>query len=165
MKRWYVVHTQAAAEAKARANLMLQRYETFLPCFRKRRRHARKIDTVLAPLFPRYLFVHLDLDSQSWRSINGTFGVVTLVTFDDRPSAVPEGVVESIRARCDGAGIMDLKEPGFARGQALTIEDGPMANLTGLFEKVSSDERVVLLIEMLGRALRVAVPYDAVRAA
>jgi transcriptional antiterminator RfaH len=165
MKRWYVVHTQAAAEGKARANLIQQSYETFLPRFKKRRRHARKIDVVLAPLFPRYLFVHLDLESEPWRRINGTFGVISLITFDERPTAVPDTVVDGIRARCDASGIIDLKEPEFARGQALRIEEGPMANLIGLFEKVSSDQRVVLLIEMLGRALRVAVPYGAVRAA
>ena len=41
MKHWYVVHTQAAAEGKASANLALQRYQTFLPRYRKQRRHAR----------------------------------------------------------------------------------------------------------------------------
>ncbi len=165
MKHWYVVHTQAAAEGKASANLALQRYQTFLPRYRKQRRHARRIDTVLAPLFPRYLFVHLDLDAEPWHRVNGTFGVVSLVSFDERPTAVPDAVVEALRARCDGAGIMDLDEPEFSRGQELRIEDGPMANLIGLFEKMASDRRVVLLVEMLGRAMRVAVPYGAVRAA
>ena len=41
----------------------------------KMRRHARKIDVVLAPFFPGYLFVQLDLQRDQWRSVNGTYGL------------------------------------------------------------------------------------------
>jgi transcriptional antiterminator RfaH len=53
MQRWYVVHTQSYQEARAELNLRRQGFEVWLPLSRRRRRHARRIDTVLAPLFPR----------------------------------------------------------------------------------------------------------------
>lgn len=165
MKQWYAVRTQATAETKADVNLRHQGFETFLPRFRKLRRHARKVDTVLAPLFPRYLFVNFDADTQAWRCINGTFGVVSLVSFGLLPSAVPPQIIDAIRAGCDDAGVMDLPEPRFAPGQSVLIERGPLADLVGLFERISGDRQVVLLVEMLGRALRVALPFAAVRAA
>ena len=34
---------------------------TYLPRYLKRRRHARRVDIVAAPLFPRYLFVAIDM--------------------------------------------------------------------------------------------------------
>lgn len=165
MRRWYAVQTQVAAEAKASAHLCHQGFETFLPRFRKERRHARRVDSVLAPVFPRYLFVHLDIEAQPWRCINGTYGVVSLVTFGLMPSPVPERIIETIRAGCDNHGVMNLPAPQFRPGQPVLIERGPLAELVGLFEKVSGDRQVILLVEMLGRALRVALPFAAVRAA
>lgn len=165
MKQWFTVRTQTAAEAKADANLRNQGFETFLPRFRKLRRHARRVEIVLAPIFPRYLFVNLDLEVQRWRAINGTFGVVSLVTFGQLPSAVPAKVIDTIRDGCDAEGVMELPAPEFKPGQPVVIERGPLANLVGLFERISGDRQVVLLVEMLGRAMQVALPFAAVRAA
>ena len=165
MKQWYAVRTQAAAESKADANLRHQGFETFLPRFRKLRSHARKVESVLAPVFPRYLFVKFDKNAQAWRCINGTFGVVSLVSFGLLPSAVPSYVIDAIRGNCDEQDVMDLPEPNFKPGQALLIERGPLAEIVGLFERISGDRQVMLLVEMLGRALRVALPFAAVRAA
>jgi transcriptional antiterminator RfaH len=67
MKRWYVVHTQARQEARAQVNLRRQGFEAWLPVIRRARRDARRVDSTLASLFPRYLFVRLDLTSQPWR--------------------------------------------------------------------------------------------------
>jgi transcriptional antiterminator RfaH len=62
---WYVVQTQINAEAKAARNLLRQGFAIYLPRYLKRRSHARKIEKVPAPLFPRYLFVQIDLETQS----------------------------------------------------------------------------------------------------
>ena len=70
--RWYVLQTHVHMEAKASAHLMRQGFGVYLPRYLKRRRHARRVDTVAAPLFPRYLFVAVERDSQRWRSIHST---------------------------------------------------------------------------------------------
>ena len=61
-------------------------------------RHARQFRTVMAPLFPGYLFVSLDLTRDRWRSVNGTIGVVSLVMSGGEPRAAPRGVVEALVA-------------------------------------------------------------------
>ena len=58
--RWYVVQTHPHAEQKASLNLARQGYGVYLPRYLKRRRHARRVETVAAPLFPRYMFVAVD---------------------------------------------------------------------------------------------------------
>jgi transcriptional antiterminator RfaH len=67
--RWYVVQSQPNAENKAIAHLERQGFTTYLPHYLKRRRHARRVDIVPAPLFPRYFFVAIDMTVQRWRSI------------------------------------------------------------------------------------------------
>src|ERR1041385_5933087 len=86
--QWYVVQTQANAENKAVAHLSRQGYATYLPRYLKRRRHARRVDVVAAPLFPRYLFVEFDMGVQRWRSIYSTIGVSRLVCNGEFPAPV-----------------------------------------------------------------------------
>ncbi|MGC2115668.1 MAG: transcriptional activator RfaH, partial [Pseudolabrys sp.] len=104
--QWYVVQTQANAENKAVAHLARQGFVTYLPRYLKRRRHARRVDVVAAPLFPRYLFVEIDMAAQRWRSIYSTVGVSRLVCNGEFPAAVPERVVELLRNREDTSGFI-----------------------------------------------------------
>src|ERR1700748_3893275 len=106
--RWYVVQTQANGEAKAAEHLLRQGYEIYLPRYLKRRRHARKVDLVPRPLFPRYMFVAIDMATQRWRSIQPTFGVSKLVTNGDERAVVPDGVVPALKAREDARGFVRL---------------------------------------------------------
>jgi transcriptional antiterminator RfaH len=164
MKRWYVAHTQVHAEERARLNLEQQGFRTYLPRYRRERRHARRRDIVRAPLFPGYIFVQLDPESAPWRSINGTFGVNYLICYGERPAAVPEGVVEEIAARENEEGLIELQPKRFRKGEALRIVSGALADCLGFFEKMADRERVVLLLELLGRKVRVETPLNSVAA-
>lgn len=165
MKRWYAVQTQPNSEGRAQLNLVRQNFGTYLPRYLKMRRHARKVERVPRPLFPNYLFVHLDVERERWRSVNGTFGVSRLVSQGDMPLAVPDGIVDAIRLREDDDGLVTLLPPTFRPGQRVEILEGPMAMYTGFFEHMPDNERVVLLLNMLGRQVRVTVSRAGVAAA
>ena len=76
-----------------------QSFDYFLPRYRKTRRQARKFDTVLAPLFPGYIFVRFDKEQTNWRSINGTFGVRRLICSESGVlRSMPARAVESLLA-------------------------------------------------------------------
>jgi transcriptional antiterminator RfaH len=66
MTYWCAVQTHVRAEDKAAFHLRRQGYDVFLPKHLKRRKHARRIDWVSAPLFPRYLFVAIDPETTPW---------------------------------------------------------------------------------------------------
>ena len=106
--RWYVVQTHTHAETKAAAHLVRQGFIAYLPRYLKRRRHARRIETVAAPLFPRYLFVTVDMVCQRWRAIHSTIGVARLVCNGEDPVAVADNIVETLRAREDEQGFVTL---------------------------------------------------------
>jgi len=161
--RWYVAHTQAREEEKARVNLVRQGFTAYLPQYRKRRRHARRVDWIRAPLFPRYLFVAMDIACTRWRAVSSTFGVSHLVCHGDRPVPVPHGVVEEILARNDENGLIPV-EPRvpFRKGDAVQVVAGALADRIGLFEGVTDEERVILLLDLLGRQVRVKLPFEAI---
>ena len=166
MKRWYVAYTQPQSERRAAANLLRQGFETYVPCHRKARRHARKTEFVQAPLFPRYLFVGMDLTTDRWRSVNGTFGVCQLICRGDRPAPIPEGTVEALRKREDADGCLaPASLMILQRGMRLRIVDGALVDRVGVYERMTADERVTLLLDLLGRQVEVAIPIHAVEAA
>ena len=108
-ERWYVATTSPHKERVAEANLAKQNYRSFLPIHLETRRHARKFKTVLAPVFPSYIFVVLDVGRQRWRSVNGTLGVQRLIADGERPLAVAPGVVETFDSVERSARRFDLQ--------------------------------------------------------
>ena len=84
-----VVRTQPHRETQATRQLDNQKFRVFVPRILKSRRHARKFETIRAPLFPRYIFIALDLGRDRWRSVNGTLGVDRLLTRGGEPEPVP----------------------------------------------------------------------------
>ena len=164
-QRWFVVQSQPNAEFKAVAHLNRQGFSTYLPRYMKRRRHARRIAHVPAALFPRYLFVGIDMGAQRWRSIFSTVGVSRLVCNGDVPAAVPNRVIENLRAReQDGLVKLDLR-PSFRVGDKIRLLDGAFADCLGLYEGLKDGDRVALLLDLLGRRVRVTVGQDSVAAA
>jgi len=164
--RWYVVQTHVHAETKAAAHLQRQGYAIYLPRYLKRRRHARRIDTVAAPLFPRYLFVAIDRMTQRWRSIQSTVGVTHLVCIGEEPARVPQAVVDELQGREDERGFVHLDlRPRFARGDRVRVVDGVFDACLGLFDGMADRERVSILLDLLGRKVRVVLDGESVAAA
>ena len=104
-KREVVSRSYAAKERAEEPNCISARRDLgpIYRRFEKTIRHARQLRTVQAPLFPRYLFVILDLERDRWLSVRSTVGVSRLFTTQDgRPIPVPGGIVESLIERSDG---------------------------------------------------------------
>ena len=163
---WYVVQTQVNAEAKAARNLVRQGFEIYLPRYLKRRSHARKIEKVPAPLFPRYLFVRIDMATQRWRSIQSTFGVSRLVCNGSDPAPVAQQVLGALKAREDESGYVRLDvRPKFALGEKVRVLAGVFAENLGLFDGLADRDRIAILLDLLGRKVRVSIETDMVAAA
>ena len=163
---WYVVQTQVNAEAKAARNLLRQGFEIYLPRYLKRRSHARKVEKVAAPLFPRYLFVRIDIATQRWRSVQSTFGVSRLVLNGSDPAPVAPAVLNQLKAREDEGGFVRLDQrPKFALGEKVRVMAGVFADNLGLFDGLADRDRIAILLDLLGRKVRVSIEADMVAAA
>jgi transcriptional antiterminator RfaH len=163
---WFVVQTQPNSERKAVFHLERQGFTVYMPQYLKRWRHARKTEMRPAPLFPRYLFVAMDVAQARWRAIRSTIGVSELVCNGERPAPVPDGVVEDIRAYEDETGLVPVRHATlFRAGDAISVIEGGLAGAKGFFECFDDCDRVVLLLHLLGRSMRVALPANAIAAA
>ena len=155
-ERWFLVHTQPKSEHKAELHLGAQGFRTYLPQIEKTVRHARQLRTVRAPLFPRYLFVILDLGRDRWLSVRSTIGVSRLFTRQDgRPVPVPTGIVESLIERSDGK--LTRLDASLVAGQQVCILSGPFADFVGTLERLDDAGRVKVLLEMMGTIVPVTL--------
>jgi transcription elongation factor/antiterminator RfaH len=154
-ERWFLAHTLPKSERRAELHLGAQGFRTYLPQIRKTIRHARQLRTVRAPLFPRYLFVTLDLERDRWLSVRSTVGVSSLFTQDGRPVPVPVGIVESLIEQCDGN--LTRLDTGLVKGQHVRILSGPFADFVGTLERLDEAGRVQVLLEMMGTSVPVTL--------
>ena len=155
MKNWYLIYTKPHKELAARENLERQGFEIYLPMARLRRRRMGKGATRVEPLFPRYLFIHLDTKTDNWSPIRSTLGVSNLVKFGMYPSAVPEALIELLCDRCDEEGIQDISPDEYKEGEAIRVMEGPMTGLEGVFLAKTSSDRVMVLLDIVGKHTRV----------
>ncbi|NQV82475.1 MAG: transcriptional activator RfaH [Rhodospirillales bacterium] len=161
MFQWYAVNTHPNAEFKADAHLSRQGFETYLPQFSKSRRHARKVETVVAPFFPQYLFVGVDIYKSCWRAIKSTYGVRQLVGQGETPLPVPSTIIEDLRAFENDKGLLNLdQKPRYQNGDSVEFVAGPLLAHAGVFCGLDSDQRIIVLLNLMGRQIKIKAPQE-----
>ena len=164
-ERWYVAMTQPHKERYAAVNLANQGFRHFLPLQWATRRHARQFRTVLAPVFPRYVFIILDPTRDSWRSVNGTFGVQYLLTDKEAPLPVTTGVIETLMQSSDPEGRLIYEVDQLSPGDPVRLLAGPLAGSLGVLQRLDASGRVELLMQFMGSPLKVTARRDVIAAA
>ena len=161
MKQWYTVYTKPRQEQVAKENLERQRFRTYLPLVRARKRSRGRWVCAIEPFFPCYLFVHVDLEVDNTATIRSTRGVISLVRFGTVLAPVQESLIEMLQDTADPeTGMYDLGQPVFKRSDRVTVMDGPFMNLTGIFQGADTKQRVAVLLEILGGQRTVAFAHD-----
>ena len=163
--KWFVIRSRPQQEIRAVVNLERQGFITYLPRYARVQRRGNKVIRSIRPVFPRYLFVQLGDATRGWSLINSTFGVSALVSFAGIPVEVPRCILEEIQGREDADGLVRLgRGRSLASGDRVRVVSGAFAENIGLFDTVIDSERVAILLETLGRKVRVILDGDAVMA-
>lgn len=159
IQQWYVVHCEPLKERWA-ATVLHERLglAIYLPEIRRRFRGQVRY----APLFPRYLFVQVDLQQVAPSTINTTPGVVRLVSFDNMPVPIPASVIDALRERVDSLNSAGgLPQHNFRPGDTVRFTSGSLRGLEAVFVgPMRPSERVRVLIEFLGSLREAEVAVD-----
>jgi len=165
MKRWYALYTKSREEVWAKTNLEERGLEVFLPRYLKRRSHARKVDMVKTPLFPRYIFARADVSQGERPAMAYAPGVEYVLSFGNKLGIVDDRIIEEIRRREDESGMVTMgMAPAFKPGQKVRVSDGAFNGHVGLFQCTSDDQRVFVLLNLMGGSVRARLPEDAISA-
>jgi transcriptional antiterminator RfaH len=157
--RWYLIYTKPAGEAAAVRNLERQGYGVYFPRTTVSVGHGGRRRERPGALFPRYLFVQLRPEEQSLAPIRSTKGVASIVRFGNDYAVVPDLVVEHIRSHADPvSGLCPCARQAFTPDSSVRIVEGVFEGMDALFLHESGADRVVVLLEILGRVTPVRIP-------
>jgi hypothetical protein len=137
-ERWYLVHTQPGKELQARMQLQILGFQTFVPQYIQTLPRTDQLRTTRIFLFPSYVFVHLNLHRDRWRSIRGVGGIVSIIGTYNMPKAAPLGFVEALMAQAG--------------------DTGPFSDVLAMFDLADEAGRVRLLLEMMGSESNMTLP-------
>ena len=158
MKHWYAIHTKPRQETLAAENLRRQEFEIYLPRIKQAHRYRHQCRDTIEPLFPRYLFIRLDLCKDTISPIRSTRGVAKLVSFSGLPATVPDPFIETLVQSADPD--TELFHPEallFEAGESVTIVDGPLEGLAAIFNARDGEARSIILLELLGKTQQVRI--------
>jgi len=161
-KEWFILQYKPNAHHKAIKNLNRQGFETFLPLFDATARKLSRFVNTSIPLFPGYMFVRFDKAESEWHKINNSYGVSRLITFDSNLKSIPTSFVDHLMKRYDLSGklipIQKLK-----KGDHVTVLKGPFANFMATVEKYEADQRIWILMDLMGRKTKIITAPEALK--
>lgn len=156
-KRWYLLQCKPRQDQRALEHLERQGYRCLQALHSIESLHKGQLRVLDEPLFPGYLFIHLDKVEDNWLPIRSTRGVTRIVAFGGRPTAVPEEVIDRLN-RPQAASII----PALLPGDSVRIDEPGLRQIDAIFLARDGDERVVLLLKLLQRDALVKVPLSRV---
>jgi transcriptional antiterminator RfaH len=158
---WFAIQNKPNGSKIAHRNLERQGFCVFAPLLELTQKRRGKFVTILQPLFHGYMFVQFDPETAPWRSINGTYGVSRLVSLDtnSKPTMIPPSLIAELILRCDKNGVFQDVLP-LAQGDKVRITKGPFAEFTARVTRLSSQERVWVLLDIMGGETALRLPRE-----
>lgn len=151
---WYAVCTRHQHERSAARILEYKGFEVFLPLYKSRHRWCDRVKEISLPLFPGYLFVKIAM--KRLLPIVTTPGVSSIVSCGGQPAGIPFSEIEGVR-RLIGSTLQVEPHPFLKSGDWVRVTYGPIAGVEGILLRKKNIARLILSVEMLGKAASVEV--------
>jgi transcriptional antiterminator RfaH len=158
-KEWFILQFKPNSHLQAKKNLNQQGFETFLPLHNTTSRKASRFLSTTQPLFPGYMFIRFDRAEPGWNKINNTYGVSRLVTFNAVLKSIPTKFINNLMSRYDLSGkLIPVKK--LKKGDQVKVLMGPFASFIATVETYETDQRIWILMDLMGRKSKILAPSD-----
>ena len=143
MKKWYLIRTKPKQEKIAITNLENQNFHVYCPW--------AKIDNKIVVLFPSYIFIKLDKNSDNWGPIRSTKGVLNFVKFGLTYAKISNKIIDFIKQNELNTTERIKTINDFKQGDNVQITEGIFKDYIAIFDSIRSDDRVILLMNIMGQ--------------
>ncbi len=144
-----MIQTKPKKEFEAKSYLSMKGLEILSPLMEAFSQKNGKINKKVKPLFPNYIFGKFD-SIGDYTLVKYGRGVSKIVSFGSEPTPISEMVIDEIRGRIDGAGLVRMKFD-LKSNDVVRVKTGPFRDFLGIFEKwLPEKERVRILLNMIG---------------
>ena len=151
-RSWFVLHTKSRQEKALARELAAVRVDCYLPLTRHARLHGGRKAVVEEPLFPGYVFL-LGTTDQAYQA-DRTRRVANIIRVPDQRQF--EWELVNIRLALDRQAPLD-PYPGLVEGRRVEVTSGPFRGLQGVIEGRGRDARLILQVNVLGRAVSLEI--------
>jgi transcriptional antiterminator RfaH len=151
-RRWHVLQTRPRQEKTVAGLLDGSSSVPFLPVVRRVMHYGHRRRTVEIPLFSGYLFVLGTLE-ETYAAIGSRRAVRPLRVTDER--RLSHELVQIRRAMAGEAEFSPYRY--LERGMRVRVSSGPLKDVEGLVDTGERNNRLVLVIQTLGRATSIEV--------
>ena len=161
-KEWFILQFKSNSHHQAAKNLNRQGFETFLPLHDTTSRKLSRFINTSKPLFPGYMFIRFDRAESEWHKINNTYGVSKLITSNSKLQSIPTKFVDQLMKRYDLLGnLIPIKK--LKKGDQVKVLNGPFANFVAIVEKYEADQRIWILMDLMGRKSKIQAATDSLQ--
>ena len=144
---WYVLHTKTCQEKMLASSLRAMDIAFYLPLIKRIRYFGRQKCTVVEPLFPNYIFLRGSIEEAY--EADRTKRVIRVIAVADQDQINRE--IRSFHLALTHQAPLDLY-PYLKKGIWVEVRSGPFQGVQGLIESRYKDDRLILQIDVLGRA-------------
>jgi len=145
---WFILHTRSRQEKVVFADLMAMGIGVFLPLFEEVKRYGRRKIARQKPMFPCYLFLRGTLDD-TYR-IDRTDRLARIIPVADQRKL--EWELVNLHLAITRQAPLD-PYPFLKVGIRAEVRSGPFRGLQGVIERRDAKDRILLQVDMLGRAM------------
>ena len=147
-RSWYAVLTAPQHEKSVVRHLDIRGVESFMPTYESVRvwKNRQRMKLRL-PLFPSYLFVHID--NRERRKVLESPGVWQILGNHREPIALPDETIEFLRSDACARSLEPYSD--LVVGQMVRIRSGAFKGLEGTLVRKNNRDRFVMTIKLINR--------------
>jgi transcriptional antiterminator NusG len=167
--KWYVVHTYAGHEQKAKtylesavlnAGLSDKFGQILVPTEQVTEMKQGKRSTSTKKFLPSYILVEMEMDKVTQNLVISTTGVTNFVGGGGRPSPLKEEEVKRIVGQIHSSREEESRDIPFQAGDPVKVNDGPFADFSGTVSEVNLERRKLkVMVSIFGRPTPVELDF------
>jgi len=157
---WYALTVKHHHEKLVAQALEGRGFESYLPLYKSFHHSGRRMQTVMLPLWPGFVFCRFDISKRL--PVLTIPAVGSIVSIGRAPAPISHAELESIEQMIQSDRNV-APHDAVAIGQEVSIERGPLRGLSGTLIESKPNCRLVVSIPLLQRAVSAEVDPDCVR--
>ena len=156
--RWFALYTASRHEKRVAQHLSQREIEFYLPLYKSERKWSDGSRVTLdLPLFPGYLFIHIQRSERS--RVLGVPGALAVVGgTGGEPACLPDATIHALRSGLEARPARP--HPLLTAGQRVRIRSGALAGFEGIVARNKNIFRVVLTVEHIMQSYAVEVAVE-----
>jgi transcription antitermination factor NusG len=153
-RNWFAVFTVPQNERSVVRHLDVRNVESFLPTYESKRvwKNRQKV-TIMAPLFPTYLFVHIGARERG--KVLQCPGVLQIVGGGRESIAIADPEIEFLRSACGNHRIEPCQK--FEIGDEVRVKSGMLRGVQGKLVRKAAGMRFVITLHLINQHAAIQV--------